>query len=92
MLRCGASTRVIASTSTLPESNRSSAWRMDRVEQRMSPAVVGEIADGIPPEWYSDEYDQLGELLVRLDRRRGRVRELIVSARDSVRQPFTNWK
>jgi hypothetical protein len=65
---------------------------LDRVEQRMSPAVVGEIADGIPPEWYSDEYDQLGELLARLDRRRERVRELIVSARDSVRQPFPNWK
>jgi hypothetical protein len=63
-----------------------------RVEQRMTKAVVGEIADQIPPEWYNDEYEQLGELLKRLDQRRTRVRELILAARDSGRQPFANWK
>ena len=57
----------------------------------MTPAVLGEIADQIPPEWYNDDYQQLGELLGRLDQRRSRVRELIVSARDSGRQPFANW-
>ena len=25
--------------------------------------MLGEIADGIPPEWYNDEYEKLGELL-----------------------------
>ena len=33
---------------------------LGRVEQRMSKAALGEIADEIPPEWYNDEYEQLG--------------------------------
>ena len=65
---------------------------LGRVEQRMSQGVLGEIAEEIPPEWYNDEYEELGEMLDRLDQRRARVRELIVSARDSGRQPFPNWK
>jgi len=65
---------------------------LGRVEQRMSPGVLGEIAEEIPPEWYNHELDKLGELLARLDERRTRVRELIVQARNSGRQPFPNWK
>src|SRR5579862_298793 len=62
-----------------------------RVERRMSKDVLGEIADALPPEWYNDEYEQLGELLQRLDQRRARVRELLVATRDSGRQPFVHW-
>jgi hypothetical protein len=65
---------------------------LGRVEQRMSPDVLGEIAEQIPPEWYNHELDELGQLLARLDQRRGRVRELIVQARNSGRQPFVNWR
>jgi hypothetical protein len=65
---------------------------LGRVEQRMSPEIVGQIAEEIPPEWYNHELDRLGELLDRLDQRRTRVRELIEQARDSGRQPFPNWK
>src|SRR5205823_5155010 len=65
---------------------------LDRVEQRITKSVLGEIADQIPPEWYNDEYAKLGEMLERLDFRRVRIRELILSARDSGRQPFPNWK
>lgn len=65
---------------------------LSRVEQRLTRSVLGEIADGIPPEWYNDEYEQLGDLIKHLDHRRVRVRELIVAARDSGRQPFPNWK
>ena len=65
---------------------------LGRVEQRMSPGVLGEIAEEIPPEWYNHELDKLGELLARLEQRRTRVRELIVQARNSGRQPFPNWK
>jgi len=65
---------------------------LGRVEQRMSPQVLGEIAEEIPPEWYNHELDKLGELLARLEQRRTRVRELIVQARNSGRQPFPNWK
>lgn len=65
---------------------------LSRVERRMTRTVLGEIADGIPPEWYNDEYEKLGDLLLRLEQRRGRIRELLVAARDSGRQPFPNWK
>jgi hypothetical protein len=65
---------------------------LGRIEERMCRGVLGEIAEEIPPEWYNHELDQLGELLARLDERRARVRELIVQARNSGRQPFPNWK
>ena len=58
----------------------------------MSSEVLGEIAEEIPPEWYNHEIDELGQLLARLDQRRLQVRELIVQARNSGRQPFVNWK
>ncbi len=64
---------------------------LGRIE-RITKAVLGEIAEEIPPEWYNDDYETLGELLERLHQRRKRVRELILSARDSGRQPFANWK
>lgn len=64
---------------------------LGRIEKRMTPHAMGEIAEQIPPEWYNHEFDELEQLLARLDRRRTRVRELIVQARNSGRQPFVNW-
>jgi len=60
--------------------------------QQLGQEALGEIADEIPPEWYDGEYEKLGVLLECLLERKTRVRELIVSARDSGRQPFPNWK
>jgi hypothetical protein len=65
---------------------------LTRVEERLNCAQIGEIAGSIPPEWYNDEYDKLEELIRKLDQRRHSVRELIISSRDSGRQPFPNWK
>jgi HipA-like kinase len=65
---------------------------LGRVEERMNAETLGSVAEEIPPEWYNHELDQLERLLARLDERRARVRELIVQARDSGRQPFPNWK
>jgi hypothetical protein len=65
---------------------------LSRVEERLSRAQLGEMAGTIPPEWYSDEYEQLEHLIRKLDERRDGVRQLIISARDSGRQPFPNWK
>jgi hypothetical protein len=65
---------------------------LGRIAQRMSAEVVGEIAEQIPPEWYNHELNELAQLLARLDQRRNRVRELLVQARDSSRQPFPNWR
>ena len=63
-----------------------------RLENRITERVLGEEAAQIPPEWYGGDWDALERLLERLYRRRERVRELILSARNSGREPFPNWK
>jgi len=63
-----------------------------RLENRITERVLGEEAAQIPPEWYGGEWDELERLLERLYRRRERVRELLLSARNSGRDPFPNWK
>jgi hypothetical protein len=63
-----------------------------RLETRITERVLGEEAAQIPPEWYGGDWDALERLLERLYRRRDRVRELILSARHSGRDPFPNWK
>jgi len=65
---------------------------LERLESQMTPRVLGEEAAQIPPEWYAGDWAALERLLERLDRRRTRVRELLLSARDSGRDPFPNWK
>jgi len=65
---------------------------LDRLEKRITEAMLGEEAEHIPPEWYQDDWDALERLLERLYARRKRVRELILSARNSGRDPFPNWK
>jgi hypothetical protein len=65
---------------------------LERLEKHISEAVLGEEAERIPPEWYQDDWDALARLLEKLYARRGRVRELIMSARNSSRAPFPNWK
>ena len=63
-----------------------------RLENRITERVLGEEAAQIPPEWYGGDWDELERLLERLYRRRERVRELLLSARNSGREPFPNWK
>jgi hypothetical protein len=65
---------------------------LERLEKRITEAMLGEEAEHIPPEWYQDDWDALERLLERLYARRGRLRELILSARNSGRDPFPNWK
>ena len=49
------------------------------------------LVDQIPPEWYDSAADELGQLLSRLLERRTRVRDLILSFKNSSRNPFPNW-
>jgi len=63
-----------------------------RLEKQITERALGEEAAQIPPEWYAGDWDELERLLERLYRRRERVRELILSARNSGREPFPNWK
>lgn len=63
-----------------------------RLEKQITERVLGEEAAQIPPEWYGGDWYELERLLERLYRRRERVRELILSARNSGREPFPHWK
>jgi hypothetical protein len=49
-------------------------------------------AEAIPPEWYGQDHDALQLLVETLHERRLKIRDLIVSFRDSSRRPFPNWK
>ncbi|MGO9304132.1 MAG: phosphatidylinositol kinase, partial [Candidatus Korobacteraceae bacterium] len=50
------------------------------------------LINQIPPEWYGSAADELERLLAQLLERRSRVRELILSFKDSSRNPFPNWR
>jgi hypothetical protein len=63
---------------------------LSRVEA-MGPEVLWEIAEAVPPEWYGGDLATIERLMEQMLARRGRVRELIGSFRDSNREPFPNW-
>lgn len=65
---------------------------LERMERRVSETSLDEISKQIPPEWYGDDQDALYRLLEQLLRRRQRVPELLLAARNSYRQPFPNWR
>jgi hypothetical protein len=49
------------------------------------------IAEQVPPEWYGGDLRTVERLMETLLRRRSTVRELVVSFRESGREPFPNW-
>ena len=63
---------------------------LSRVEA-MRAETLWEIAEVVPPEWYGGDTAELERLMEALLVRRGRVRELIGSFRDSNREPFPHW-
>jgi len=65
---------------------------LERLEKQISERVISELAEEIPPAWYEDDYDALMRLLEHVYRRRGRVTELLLAAKNSNRQPFPYWK
>ncbi|MGH9774892.1 MAG: HipA family kinase [Candidatus Acidiferrales bacterium] len=64
---------------------------LERLE-RLDASELDQIASEIPPEWYNFETEALERLCEQLLRRRNRVSELLLDARNSSRQPFPNWK
>ncbi len=64
---------------------------LSRIEE-MDAERIGAAAEDVPKEWYGNDWDAMERLVEALVERRGRVRELIASFRDSSRQPFPNWK
>ena len=49
------------------------------------------LVDQIPPEWYNSAVDELDRLLCQLLERRSLVRDLVLSFKNSSRNPFPNW-
>jgi hypothetical protein len=64
----------------------------ERVEKSVTERMLAEVVREIPPEWYEDDYDALMRLVEQLFRRRARVTELLLSAKNTTRQPFPNWR
>ncbi|HEV2619685.1 MAG TPA: HipA family kinase [Acidobacteriaceae bacterium] len=64
---------------------------LSRIEE-MDPDALWNIADVVPPEWYGGEMSTMERLLDQMLQRRGRVRDLIASFRDSDREPFPMWE
>ena len=54
--------------------------------------VLADVIREIPPEWYEDDYDAVTKLLEQLYRRRIRVPELLLEAKNTTRHPFPNWR
>jgi hypothetical protein len=65
---------------------------LERLERNISERVLRETVREAPPEWYEDDYDALKRLLEQLYRRRTRVPELLLAAKNTTRQPFPNWR
>jgi hypothetical protein len=63
---------------------------LERIET-MRPEVLWEIAESVPPEWYGGDLSEIERLMEQMLQRRSRVRELILSFRDSDRAPFPLW-
>ncbi len=65
---------------------------LERLEKKIDEGVLDGVAKEIPPEWYHLDQGALFRLLEQLLRRRKRIGEWILAAKDSYRQPFPNWK
>jgi len=64
---------------------------LSRIET-MNAGKLWEIAETVPPEWYGGDTAVIERLIEQMLVRRGRVRELIMSFRDSDRDPFPGWE
>ena len=74
---------------------RVSGWEsfepwLSRVEE-MKAETLWQIAEAVPPEWYGGDTAVLEGLMEQMQRRQGRVRDLIAEFRDSNREPFPMW-
>lgn len=59
--------------------------------ETFSPENIWLISHTIPMEWCGNDSSALEQLVERLIKRRGRVRELIAEFQKSSRNPFPNW-
>jgi hypothetical protein len=64
---------------------------LERIEKHMTEKVLDELIREIPPEWYEDDLDALLRLAEQLHKRRSKVPELLLAAKNTTRHPFPNW-
>jgi hypothetical protein len=64
---------------------------LSRIET-MDAEAIWAVAEIVPPEWYGGDTSVIEGLIDQLLARRGLVRELICSFRDSNREPFPMWE
>jgi hypothetical protein len=66
-----------------------SPW-LEKFEE-MDINVLANIAEVVPPEWYGGDMEDIERLMEQLLKRRSRIREFILSFRNSERAPFPLW-
>jgi hypothetical protein len=64
---------------------------LNKLESQIDEHAIWECAAEIPSEWYESDADALARLLDTLNRRRGRVRELLWAAQRSSKDFLRNW-
>jgi hypothetical protein len=64
---------------------------LTRLETEISADVIVDAAKDIPPEWYAFDSASIQTLLERLNRRRGKVRELLSLAHQALPRIFPSW-
>ena len=60
--------------------------------EEMDSGGIWQCATGIPEEWYEGDRDDLNRLVETLYHRRATIRQLISKFRESMRNPFPNWR
>jgi hypothetical protein len=64
---------------------------LTRIEE-MDGAKLWECAELVPPEWYGGDTTTIERLMEQMLTRRAQVKDLILSFRDSDREPFPMWE
>jgi HipA-like kinase len=62
------------------------------IAEEMDSDIIWRCAADIPEEWYDGDRDGLHRLVEALYGRRGLIRRLISTFRESTRSPFPNWR
>ena len=60
--------------------------------EEMDSGGIWQCATEIPEEWYEGDRDGLNRLVETLYHRRATIRQLISKFRESMRNPFPNWR
>ena len=65
---------------------------LERLERNITEGALEDVLNEIPSEWYEDDYGAVNQLLQQLYRRKTRIPELLLAAKNTTRQPFPNWR